>query len=285
MKKTVLLFALALLGLSVTALEWPVTDFNPLRFFGQRSEGVIERGITIDNADIVRAAGHGRVLVTLEQNGNMSGFPGTLGNAVILAHDDGLITVYGNLGSLDRIGDMVQIESQTILAQTGTAGWGKPHNFVFQVVDQLKKTALNPLLLLPSLKDSCGPSIKNVIVVSRNNQSSPLGSVKSVRQGKYRLYADVSDTIDGSSHELSPFRISVLINGSEYSSVPFELLREEKGQLFLSSPDYSWMNLYSDPSRLYLGEIALTRGRADISIIARDIAGNERSVMFGLQIE
>jgi hypothetical protein len=36
---------------------------------------------------------------------------------------------------------------------------------------------------------------------------------------------------------------------------------------------------------MFLAEIPLSRGRADISIIAKDAAGNERSVLFGVQVE
>lgn len=269
----------------LTALEWPVSEVNPVSFFGQRSDGIIERGIKFEKADSVRSAGYGKVLLTLEQNSNMSGFPGTLGNAVIIAHDDGLITIYGNLANLDQLSERVQIESQEILASPGNSGWGKPQNVFFQVVDSLKKTVLNPLLLLPSLKDTHGPSIREVIVLSSNNQISVLGSVKFVRQGKYRIYADITDTIDKSASMLSPFRISVLVNGKEYLTIPFELMQENQGRLFLSSAEYYWETLYADPARMYLGDLSLTRGRSDISIIARDMAGNERSVLFGIQVE
>ena len=116
-------------------------------------------------------------------------------------------------------------------------------------------------------------------------QIAALGSAKYVRQGQYRLYAEVTDTLDGSQTPLSPFRISVLVNGSEKTTVPFEVLREESGKLYLDSPSFTSDTLYNDPERTFLGEIALNRGRADVSVIARDAAGNERSVLFSLQIE
>jgi hypothetical protein len=269
----------------VSAMEWPVSELAPVRLFGQRSLGSIERGITFEKADTVHASGHGILLLTLEQNRNMDNFPGTLGNSVILAHDDGLLSIYGNLGEIDRIREQVKIDSLSLIAITGQSGWGNSGDLLFQVVDTEKKNFLNPLMLLPSLKDTHGPSIKNVIAVSQQNQLYPFGSVKSIRQGKYRLYADITDSVDKSSTPLSPFRISVLINGSEYLTMPFEVLKQDKGRVFLYKSDFTFEKLYSDPERIYLGEITLTRGRSDISIIARDTAGNERSVLFGLQID
>lgn len=281
----VILAALTFNNHDVSALEWPVTELAPSRFFGQRAAGVIERGITFEKTDTVHASGNGILLYTMTQNRNMNGFPGTLGNAAIIKHDDGLLTIYGNLEDVERINERIHIDLLSTLSRTGQSGWGNPLTLLFQVVDGDKKNILNPLLLLPPLKDSIGPSIKNVVALSQQNQQFTLGSVKSVRQGKYRIFAEVTDTLDKSSIELSPFRISVLINGSEYLTIPFEVLKNNQGRLFLSTPDYVWETLYAESERMYLGEITLTRGRSDISIIARDIAGNERSVVFGLQIE
>lgn len=278
-----LLLALSLGTLA--AFEWPVPEPHPVRFFGQRAYGVTERGVVLEKADSIRASGHGTLLVTMTQNRDMSGFPSTLGNVAILSHDEGLITIYGNLDSTDRIAERKIVETGDILANTGTSAWGRPGMVIFQVVDREKRTVLNPLLLLPTLSDKKAPVIRNVVVVTANNQSWPLGSIKTLRQGKYKLFAEVPDNIDGSSVELSPFRITIQVNGKEYSSIPFEILQEKSGELYLSDPEFTWKKLYVDPERMYLGELSLTRGRADISIIAKDTAGNERSVLFGLQIE
>lgn len=268
-----------------SALEWPVAEVRPTRFFGQRAERRIERGVTLENADIVRSAGNGALVFSMEQNRNMSGFPGTLGNAVIIAHDDSLLSVYGNLDSLERLEARTMVETGTILASAGTSGWTKRGTLLFQVVDQERKTMLNPLLVLPSRPDTRGPSIKNVIAVAANNQIALLGSARYIRQGKYRLYADILDTIDGSQIALAPFRVSVLLNGTECMTIPFEVLKEKDGKLYLDSPEYTSETLYSDPDRMYLGTLTMNRGRADIAIIARDTAGNERSVLFSLQVE
>jgi hypothetical protein len=272
-------------GSAATAFEWPVATVKPSSFFGQRAAGAIGRGITLDNADTIRASGHGSLLVTIERNRNMSGFPGTLGNAAILTHDDGLLTVYGNLDALDRVDGRTQIDSGTILGNAGTSGWGKAGSCFFQVIDTERKTVLNPMLVLPGLKDKRGPVIKDVIVAAGNNTVSALGSVKMLKQGKYRLYANVTDMVDDVAAEVAPFSINILVNGKEYGSIPFEVLQEEKGRLYLGSPAYTWPVMYGDETRMFLAEIPLNRGRADISIIAKDAAGNERSVLFGVQVE
>ena len=278
---TILLF----LASSASALEWPVAEVKIRSLFGQRDESRIGRGVILDDADIVRAAGNGTRVVTVSGGRNMAGFPSTLGNAVIIAHDDGLMTVYGNLESPERFTAHDAIETGNILGKAGSSGWATPGDLLFQVLDLERKTVLNPSLVLPARADSRGPAIRNVVAVSPSGQPSVLGSAKYVRQGQYRVYAEVTDTIDGSNAALAPFRVSVVVNGSEAIAVPFEVLRAEGGKLFLDSPELTAANFYGDPERMYLGSVTLNRGRADIAIIARDSNGNERSVQFSLQIE
>ncbi len=266
-------------------LEWPTSGRNVRTLFGGRSNGVIERGLVVGGEETIRSAGHGTILITIESQQNMSGFPSALGNAVVVSNEDQLLTVYGNLEDLNRMSERKTVETGDILSNVGKSAWGEPGSVIFQVIDREKKNYINPLLLLPALEDKKGPVIRDVTIVSPSGQTIALGSAKTARQGKYRIYADIADSIEGSSAELVPFRVSVLVNGKEETSLPFEVLREQQGKLFLNEPDFSWQGLYGDPTRMYLGAIALNRGRSDISVIARDIAGNERSVLFGLLIE
>jgi hypothetical protein len=83
--------AILLVG-RLAAFEWPVTGVNPIRLFGQRADGALERGILFEDAGSLRAAGHGELVMVIERNRNMRGFPSALGNAAIVAHDDGLVT-------------------------------------------------------------------------------------------------------------------------------------------------------------------------------------------------
>jgi len=279
--------ALAALGISLTpltALEWPVSPAEPIILFGQRDGGVMSRGLAFPPTDTVRAAGNGTVLVTLKENRNLSGFPGTLGNAVILVHDEGLATVYGNLATTDRVETQVSMETATVLGPSGTGAWGESGQSRFEVLDLANKTILNPLMLLPALKDSKAPRVRNVVAVSESGQAYTLGTSKYLKQGQYRLYADVDDTME-SPDELAPFRITVLVNGKERLAMPFEIMKAETGSVFLSRPDFSFSRLYEDPERIFVGAIQFMRGKTDVTLIARDFAGNERSTPFALVIE
>lgn len=267
------------------AFEWPVSNSIPRTLFAQKSGESIEYGLVLDQDDMVRTAGNGTVIMTLSAEPTPAGFPGTLGNTAIVAHDEGLITIYGNLSSLDRIESRSAVETGTIVGETGNTACSDEGTLLFQVVDQVRHLYLNPLLLLPAQPDTHRPVITAATLTGGNGRTHNLSSVRSVKQGKYRLHAGISDTINGAKNTLSPFRVTIILNGSEYGSLPFELVRTDEGTLYLGSTGYRLDQLYNSNDMLNLGEIPLTRGRNDISVIARDIAGNERVASWSITAE
>jgi hypothetical protein len=172
-----------------------------------------------------------------------------------------------------------------VIGEGGFSGWGSEGTAAFQVMDRLNHSLINPLLLLPVLTDSRAPTLKNPVLVSPSGQQFALGQAKSLRQGTWKLYASVTDTVDGSSTELGAFSTTVLLNGRESVSIPFDVIREKEGKLSVSQTELTKDTLYKDPERVYLGDIQLTRGKAELSLIARDMKGNERFQQYSIQVE
>lgn len=269
----------------IYSLEWPASPVIPVKLFAQAGSGVLERGLILSGSEHIRTASHGQLVITLEENKNMRGFPGTLGNAAIIAHDDGLVSVYGNLDSLERIIDKTRMEDRFLLAEPGTSAWGTSGTFLFQVFDRKERQLINPLLLLPTLADRKPPRIRSAILLSGTGATVPLVQNTTVRQGKYKVYADIIDTVDDSATEVGVFRISVLVNGTEISVIPMEILVSGHGKTGLSRNMLLQDDLYHSSGMMYLGEIALSRGRSELIISARDFAGNERSRQTILKVE
>lgn len=271
------------------ALEWPVVNPEIKSIFGQKSSYSIERGMILEGEAAVRTAGDGVLLTIISENENMNGFPSTLGNAVLISHDDGLVSIYGNLESTDRISGRIQIEKNTVISNTGETSWGNEENMcIFQIMDQKQEVFLNPLLLLPPKDDNRGPVIKNVFFESDSGQTFQASNLRRLKSGNYKIYTLITDTYPGNSVELAPFRISIIINGIESISVPFETLHEKAGILVPNvSPEYldGSLPLYNDEGFIYAGNISLTRGKTEITVSARDFTGNERAAVFMLQID
>jgi len=289
MKRTIaraagMVAAILLVG-RLAAFEWPVTGVNPIRLFGQRADGALERGILFEDAGSLRAAGHGELVMVIERNRNMRGFPSALGNAAIVAHDDGLVTVYGGLESINAIEGRTLVDSGALIGVAGSSAWGKSGAASFSVIDTAKRRLINPLLVLPNLADNRAPTVSGVTLVSQGNQVFPLAGARFVRQGRYRLYAEVSDELAGRRGALAPFRVAVSVNGMETLAIPFETMEERDGRLFLAGERTDYQGLYEKDGRVFLGELSLARGKVDLLISARDVAGNERNALFPLQVE
>lgn len=296
LRRPAMLAALILaLPCALPALEWPVAEPEIRRNFGQEENGNLERGLILSGGNTVRAAGDGSVLTVLSCNENMNGFPSTLGNAVLLAHGDGIVSVYGNLADTEMAAGKEQMETYAVIAQTGGSAWGGLSGggedrgiCIFQIADQNQKTLLNPLLLLPPQEDNRAPVIQSVTLESASGQTLNLSTSRFLRSGVYRVYAAVTDTRARNSPALAPFRVSVLVNGSEQSAVAFETL-EKKASVLAPAvfPDYfdGSTPLYNRSGLLYAGNVSLTRGRTEITVAARDFTGNERTSAFLLQIE
>ena len=279
------------------ALEWPVARPEILSLFGQRGMNGIERGIVMEGESTVRAAGDGIVLAIIEENRNMTGFPSTLGNAVFIAHDDGIVSVYGNLESAEMPDGGGRVETSAVIARTGRSAWQPAERggtqegrgvCIFQVEDQRQNTLLNPLLLFPQVPDEIRPTISRVTLVSQAGRSYNPESSGAVAAGSYRVYAAVTDLYSRDSSVLAPFRVNVLVNGREASAVSFDTMSKKQNMLVPNStPQYfdGSLPVYSEDGSIYAGNISLVRGRTEITIAARDFAGNERATAYMLHVE
>ena len=268
------------------ALDWPADTQNFLRLFGQRiGDNTFEQGITFENTSAVRAADDGILLIALDKKYGTGFFPSTLGNALVFLHDDGLQTVYGNLDDTAIFRSRVTTEANAVIGRTGNSGWGNPNDLIFQVSDSQKKVYINPLLLLPSVNDKIAPQIQNIILVNEQNTAFQMNEQKTVRQGSYELYADISDTTAQGDPNFSPFRITIFVNGTNIRTIPFETIMQKNGDSYLGNTAFTDALLYRRRDEFYLGNVILTRGKSDILITARDITGNEKSERFTIQVD
>lgn len=286
--RRLLFFALsvAVFFTEVYALDWPADTQNFLRLFGQRiGKNIFEQGLTFEDTSAVRAADDGILLIALDKRYGTGSFPSTLGNALILLHDDGLQTVYGNLDDTAVFRSRVITESNAVIGRTGNSGWGNPNDLIFQVSDNQKKVYINPLLLLPSVNDKTAPQIQDIILINEQNTVFQVNGQKNVRQGSYELYADISDTVMQGGRSFSPFRITIFVNGTNIRTIPFETITQKDGDSYLGNTAFTDTLLYRRKNELYLGNIILARGKSDILITARDITGNEKSERFTIQVD
>lgn len=291
MKKIFLTF-LSFTIFTANALEWPINDFRFSMLFGDTYSkgGNFQVGLIFTGDESVKVAEYGKKLIAIAENKALREFPSTLGNALVVAHDKGLQTVYGSLKATPLITDKnSRIEIFSIIGTVGNTAWGSEGELTFQVIDTQEKSFINPTRqLLPPLpfNDQLFPTITGTVLVDdKTKQSHKLDGIKNIKQGEYSLYSFLKDSIIDLSETFVPFNVSVLVNGKTALDVQFYVLEGNKGNLYLKNTKIGTEKLYNNEGKIDLGKLILKRGRTEIVISATDISQNTTRVTYSLQVE
>ena len=101
MKKTFIFTLLTLTSFFAFSFDWPQAEVSKNSFnsyFGQNRGGILSTSIIFSEPEEVKVAEDGYITAIITDNSDDSDFfPSTLGTAVIIAHNDELVSVYGNL--------------------------------------------------------------------------------------------------------------------------------------------------------------------------------------------
>jgi hypothetical protein len=98
---------------------------------------------------------------------------------------------------------------------------------------------------------------------------------------------ETAETFPGTNRNpLAPFRIICSVNGSETGRLNFETYTARDGMLMAYRNGLVPVRQIYAPYPAYeLGEISFTRGQARLEIIAQNINGVPRNVVFPLTVE
>ena len=259
-------------AVNVFSLESPCTGTTSL-IIGQKKYDSVERGITFKNAENVLASDHGTFLMTLDENAN---FPTTLGKTVIINHNDGLQTIYGNLEEVTEL--VSDVQSGTIIGKVGESGFSEKNSLLFQVVDTIQKAKINPLLLISLYSDRYAPQLRSLQLVNMQGIAYPLTQNRNISKGEYYIYSDSVDSIFNSNTFFPVFKTITYLNGTEIASLSYETMSEKKGKLFFQSSENDQIdetNIRKGYNRI--GKINLKQGKNNISVELSDLAGNTRT--------
>jgi hypothetical protein len=85
---------------------------------------------------------------------------------------------------------------------------------------------------------------------------------------------------------LAPFRIVCSVNGSEAGMLRFETYSARDGALMVYRNGLVPVrDVFAPKPGWEVGEAQFTRGQATLEIIVQDITGNNRNVVYRLQVE
>lgn len=266
------------------AFEWPSRDFNSENLratFAQNRNGNFIPSQIFREADEVTATDGGRVtIVIFEHQDSASWFESTLGNCAIVAHEDNLVSVYGNLDaeSADSFSKKQKIASGVMIGKVGDSAWSDiPNSLEFQIVDTAKKSVLNPLILMPRVSSMQDPALDGITLENRLGRVFELSSTRSLQAGTYRVYKNRRDANPA-------YGTTLYLNGTELESIVKDTLKMEEGRLAISGiRSYSADIFYPDSSREFLGRIVIPHGNNTVTISVRNNLERERSLTYNVQ--
>lgn len=271
---------IALLAISTFnfAFDWPQNEIMSdsfFSYFGQLRGGKINPSIVFSNTEYVKASDDGRVVCLLKEHNESDLFESTLGNAVILAHKDDMMTVYANLYDVEKFNNVDSVKTGESLGETALSGWQEGDACLeFQVIDTLNKCFINPRVLMPRFGDELELVLHNVTGVNKAGISYTFSTVKTLNAGSYLLYNDrQSVTI--------PYKCSIYLNGAIAEKVIYDSLYEINGELNIRGKEnHPLKEIYPDSNRQFIGQIVIPKGHNELTIIISDILGKEQQATY-----
>ena len=279
--KNILVLVAASLCWTGFAFDWPqnaIQSDSFYSYFGQLRGETINTSLIFTDSEEIKAADDGKVIAVLAEHSEESDlFESTLGNAVIVAHKDNLLTVYANL---DRDQQRERYSLDTVQTGTefgvcGNSGWQLGMaNLEFQVIDTKNQAFINPRVLMPRIGKELELTLTDISAVNRKGTEYAFNVSKRLPAGTYYLYRKRQDIA-------MPYRTTVFVNGAAVETIAYDMLVQKDGRLCTNGKkNYPANLLYPGAKRHLLAEISLPKGRNTITMVATDILGKEKSLSY-----
>lgn len=283
--KKIKTLCIALFSLNICAFsfDWPQTKVVQsdkfYSYFGQLRGGTISSSLIFSDPSEIKAADSGKVSVVITDFQDATNFfPSTLGNSIIIAHKDNILTVYGNI-DFDTITDAAResknIETGTILGSSGNTAWQQGHSSLeFQVIDTKDNTAINPRILMPRVGQELPLYYGEVILQNRNGKQFKVASQNTVPSGSYKIYRKRQSIA-------APYKTRVSINGTIVDQISYDILMQSDLQLCaIGKKNYPKSVLYPNDELQLMGEATLPPGKNSIQLSLSDILGKESPAVY-----
>jgi hypothetical protein len=172
------------------------------------------------------------------------------------------------------------------IALSGISGWSFQNGFYFALYDRRERRWVNPSLIIVPFPDDRPPEILSVQLRDSEGRLIPPAQVR-IGQGRYSIIVQVTDALSRSSPiRLAPYRLGVSLNGTEVGILNFETFSARDGVLSVRRNGLAPVaEIYAPYPALKVGEAWFTRGQTSLELIARDVMGNEASLIRRLEVE
>lgn len=296
MKKVFTVIALTSLAASLSAFDWPLDHIkteNLKSFFAQKRGNSVSSSLLIQKEEQktpesepekVKLSEDGKITAIINNiKDDNDFFPSTLGNALIVTHQDGILSVYGNLeeNSIpEEFEDSPSLEKGAELGLSGLSAWTETGNTLeLQILDSKNKTAINPRLLFSKIEKEGTFVPSDILVENKDGKKFELANVKGYQAGTYRFYQKRNDN-------LVPLKTVLLVNGQTADELNFDHLSQENSKVLISGSKkkYTGNVLYPPEKYIFMGEAKLTPGKLVLTFENYNHNGDKRMVNYNITV-
>ncbi len=269
------------------AIDWPSQEGSIIHNFGWNDRGNPSLFHTFQSEGTIRSADSGEIIFVQGIDNTASNIPSPLGSWMAIEQGDGLVSIYSRFESRDDEAISNLVEQGSILAFSGTSGWSSQNGFSFTLYDSKEKRWVNPAMILPILRDTRAPVIRQVLLTGVDGRTFNPAQQGVLPQGRYKILVDAIDTrLSANENPLAFHRISCMVNGVESGVLHMETFSGQNGNLmaYRNVPVLA-EQVYKPYPAYEVGEVLLNRGQAVLEIIVSDAADNSRNAVFRLTVE
>jgi len=268
-------------------MDWPSSSGEIKKNFGLNDEGLPHLGISFDAEGSVMAVEAGELLYYRMKDDTASRLPSPLGSWAALDHGDGIVSIYSRLDGDFSPVIPDQVEKGRLLGEAGISGWSSRKGFYFQLFDRKERRWINPFMIITPPPDTRPPAIISVRLRDDKGNIFDPSQIKSFNQGHYSVIVNAIDTMRlPNESPLAPFRIICSLNGTETGVLNFETFSIRDGFLMVYRNGLVPVRqVYAPVPGYEVAEVWFSRGQTTLEIIAQDIAGNARNVVYKLIVE
>lgn len=258
---------------TVCAWEWPTESASLVSTFGQSNDGAYLRGIIVQGEfEEVYPVAEGVVVLVRKNDRTRS----ALGSVVLVEHTNGMRSLYGNLSPGIEVSPGQAVDRSSPIGVMGDSGRTHGPALFLGMYDTTSGSWVNPMLLLPGLEDRRRPSIRRVLLQSRDSLRE-LSNGAPYEPGTYSLIIECSDVIDPPA-TVAPYSVAVFVDGVQVFAVKHDRIVLNGDATLLPGPVGGHDRYRTDTGEYIVPEIELPPGRSRIEVIARDFRGLEGSV-------
>ncbi len=287
-KKTLLIILIITVAILIPAIayEWPQDNVNAdniYSYFGQKRNETISNSLIFGESEIAKSTDDGNISIILtEHDDGFNWFESTLGTAVIVNHQDYLVTVYGNLDtdSLEpSLFEHTKVSTGTPFSTTGNSAWQESNSYLeFQILDIKNSNYVNPLILMPRIDYNESLTLDGISIKNKFGKIYDLETQRNIPAGFYKVYKNRQE-------KFVPYKTTLLVNGIESEEISYNTIKQNENEIGIEGLHlYSAAELYPDENIMLLGELYLPRGQDTISVTLTDFFGKKYSREFNLSV-